>query len=68
MSIATQLKFSYNNQALSLQNIYEKLKSERVEKIIESKEDGYTNVLILFSDHSKLKVTDINGTLYYSEI
>ena len=68
MSIATQLKFSYNSQILSLQNIYEKLKSERVEKIIESKEDGYTNVLILFSDQSKLKVTDINGTLYYTEI
>ena len=68
MSIATQLKYSYSRQVLSIQDIYQKLRTEKVEKIIESKEDGYTTVLAIFCDNSKLKVTDVDGVLYYSEI
>ncbi len=68
MSIATNLKYLYKDKTLTLQDIIQKFKSERTEKIVESKEDGYTTILAVFCDNSKLKVIDVNGTLYFSEI
>lgn len=68
MSIATQLKHSYSRQVLTIENIYQKLKSEKVEKLVESNEDGYVSLLAVFCDNSKLKIIDINGNLYYIEI
>ena len=68
MSIATNLKYLYKDKTLTLQDIIQKFKSERTEKIVESKEDGYTTILAVFCDNSKLKITDIDGTLYFSEI
>ena len=68
MSIASNIKYEYRDKPLSLQELIQKLKSERTEKIIESKEDGSTTILFVFCDNSKLKVTEINNNLYYTEI
>jgi hypothetical protein len=68
MSIASNIKYEYRDKTLSLQELIQKLKSERTEKIIESKEDGSTTILFVFCDNSKLKVTEINNNLYYTEI
>ena len=68
MSIATQLKYVYSTETLTLNDICQRLKKEKVEKMIESVEDGYTTILVIFSDNSKLKITDNNNNLYFSEI
>jgi len=67
MSIATQLKCVCSIEHLTLNDICQRLKKEKVEKMIESVEDGYTTILVIFSDNSKLKITD-NNNLYFSEI
>ena len=68
MSIASNIKYEYRDKSLSLQELIQNLKSEGTEKIIESKEDGSTTILFVFCDNSKLKVTEINNNLYYTEI
>lgn len=65
MSIASDLKYKYQELKISLNKICNDINENCIEKIVENKKENYTTLTILFNDSSILEITEKSGKLYF---